>query len=109
MKNYLLVLLTIFTSLSYSQYDIKIKVELDTISNVLKIDQEIQINQSKKKQDLLFLLDWNNSFFSKDTPLAKSFTDEYIKNLEVSFELNELYLMTPIRRIIEAVKFLHKS
>ncbi|MDA9356757.1 hypothetical protein N8376_00050 [Flavobacteriaceae bacterium] len=84
MKNYLLVLLTIFTSLSYSQYDIKIKVELDTISNVLKIDQEIQINQSKKKQDLLFLLDWNNSFFSKDTPLAKSFTDEYIKNFHLA-------------------------
>jgi len=68
-----------------SQYDIKIKAELDTILNVLKVNQEIEIIQSNNiKQDLIFLLDWNNSFNSKETPLAKSFSEEYIKTFHLA-------------------------
>ena len=68
-----------------SQYDIKIKAELDTITNTLKLEQEIKIIQSNNiNQDLIFLLDWNNSFNSKETPLAKSFTEEYIKTYHLA-------------------------
>ncbi len=85
MKKILTTLFSLFTIILFSQYDIKIKAELDTISNVLKVNQEIKIIESNNiKQDLIFLLDWNNSFNSKETPLAQSFTEEYIKTFHLA-------------------------
>ena len=80
MKKILTPILTLYTVLLFSQYEINIFAELDTISNVLKVNQEIEVIQSNNtKEDLLFLLDWNNSFISKQTPLALSFSEEYKK------------------------------
>ena len=80
MKKILTPILSLYTVLLFSQYDIKIFVELDTLSNVLEVNQEIEVIQSNNiKEDLIFLLDWNNSFISKQTPLAKSFSEEYNK------------------------------
>ena len=85
MKKILTPLFTLFSLILLSQYDIKIKAELDTITNTLKLEQEIKIIQSNNiNQDLIFLLDWNNSFNSKETPLAKSFTEEYIKTYHLA-------------------------
>jgi len=80
LKKILTPLISLYSLLLFSQYDIKIIAELDTISDVLKVNQEIQIIQSNSaREDLIFLLDWNNSFISKETPLAKSFSEEYDK------------------------------
>ena len=80
MKKILTPLISLYSLLLFSQYDIKIIAELDTISDVLNVNQEIEIIQSKSvREDLIFLLDWNNSFISKETPLAKSFSEEYNK------------------------------
>jgi|TARA_B110001450_G_scaffold16841_1_gene15562 hypothetical protein len=85
LKKILTPLFTLFSLILFSQYDIKIKAELDTISNILKVEQEIEIIQSNNiKQGLIFLLDWNNSFSSKESPLAKSFTEEYIKTYHLA-------------------------
>ncbi len=85
MKKIITLLFTLFSLILFSQYDIKIKAKLDTTSNVLKVEQEIKIIQSNNiKQDLIFLLDWNNSFNSKETPLAKSFTEEYNKTFHLA-------------------------
>lgn len=85
MKKILTPLFTLFSLILFSQYDIKIKAELDTISNILKVEQEIEIIQSNNiKQGLIFLLDWNNSFNSKESPLAKSFSEEYIKTYHLA-------------------------
>ena len=52
----------------------KIKVELDTLLNILKVDQKIKLEESKKgKQDSIILIDWNNSFISKKNPSSKEF------------------------------------
>ena len=75
MKKILTPLISLYSLLLFSQYDIKIIAELDTISDVLNVNQEIEIIQSNSiREDLIFLLDWNNSFISKETPLAKSFS-----------------------------------
>ncbi len=80
MKKILTPLISLYSLLLFSQYDIKIIAELDTISDVLNVNQEIEIIQSNSiGEDLIFLLDWNNSFISKETPLAKSFSEEYNK------------------------------
>ena len=80
MKKILTPLISLYSLLLFSQYDIKIIAELDTISDILNVNQEIEIIQSKSvSEDLIFLLDWNNSFISKETPLAKSFSEEYNK------------------------------
>ena len=80
MKKILTPLISLYSLLLFSQYDIKIIAELDTISDVLNVNQEIEIIQSNSvREDLIFLLDWNNSFNSKETSLAKSFSEEYNK------------------------------
>lgn len=80
MKKILTPLISLYSLLLFSQYDLKIIAELDTISDVLNVNQEIEIIQSNSvREDLIFLLDWNNSFISKETPLAKSFSEEYNK------------------------------
>jgi len=80
LKKILTPLISLYSLLLFSQYDIKIIAELDTISDVLNVNQEIEIIQSNSiREDLIFLLDWNNSFISKETPLAKSFSEEYNK------------------------------
>ena len=87
MKNYLTLLLTLTTTLLFCQHDIKIKVELDTLLNILKVDQQIKLVESKKgKQDSIILIDWNNSFISKNTPLAKIFTEEYNNKIHFAKE-----------------------
>ena len=65
----------------------KIKVELDTLLNILKVDQQIELEESKKgKQDSIILIDWNNSFISKNTALAKSFAAEYNNKIHFAKE-----------------------
>ena len=65
----------------------KIKVELDTLLNILKVDQQIELEESKKgKQDSIILIDWNNSFISKNTALAKSFAEEYNNKIHFAKE-----------------------
>ena len=84
MKKYLVFLISITTLLSFSQHEIKIKVELDTILNILEIDQQILLGELKNKKDSIYLLDWNNSFNSKNTHLAKSFSEEYKKKFHLA-------------------------
>ena len=65
----------------------QIKVELDTLLNILKVDQQIELEESKKgKQDSIILIDWNNSFISKNTALAKSFAEEYNNKIHFAKE-----------------------
>jgi hypothetical protein len=84
LKKYLVLLISITTLLSFSQHEIKIKVELDTILNILEIDQQILLGELKNKKDSIYLLDWNNSFNSKNTHLAKSFSEEYKKKFHLA-------------------------
>lgn len=53
-------------------------MEIDTTSHVLKIEQTIVYkNTSNTILNEVVLLDWNNSYSSKKSPLAERFSEEY--------------------------------
>jgi len=55
-------------------------VEADIEKRILKVRQEIiYYNQTSDTLKEFILNDWNNAYSAKDTPLAKRFSDEYIR------------------------------
>ena len=55
-------------------------VEVDTENQILKIKQEITYhNQTADTLKEFILNDWNNAYSGKETPLAKRFSDEYVR------------------------------
>ncbi|AUS06822.1 metalloprotease [Tamlana carrageenivorans] len=64
--------------LSFSQNKIKVKADFDVENRTIKISQTIQYyNDSDKVLESIYLNDWNNSYSSKNTPLAKRLAEEY--------------------------------
>ena len=107
MKKILTPILSLYTVLLFSQYDIKIFVELDTLSNVLEVNQEIEVIQSNNiKEDLIFLLDWNNSFISKQTPLALSFSEEYKKAFHLAKKKNGGLLILSLLKMVMVINLI---
>lgn len=55
-------------------------VEADTDKKILTVKQEITYyNQTADTLTTIVLNDWNNAYSAKDTPLAKRFSDEYVR------------------------------
>lgn len=55
-------------------------VEVDIENKIVKVRQEITYyNQTTDTLKEFILNDWNNAYSAKDTPLAKRFSDEYIR------------------------------
>ena len=55
-------------------------VEADIEKKILKVRQEITYyNQTADTLKEFILNDWNNAYSAKNTPLAKRFSDEYIR------------------------------
>lgn len=55
-------------------------VELDAEKKILKVKQEIvYYNQTADTLKQFVLNDWNNAYSNKTTPLAKRFSDEYVR------------------------------
>lgn len=82
--NSILRLLCLFllmsTGIIHAQHLNRMAVEFDPDTKILKINQEIVFhNQSADTLNALFLNDWNNAYSSKTTPLAKRFSDEYVR------------------------------
>jgi hypothetical protein len=62
-------------------------VEADTEKKILKVRQEITYyNQTADTLKEFILNDWNNAYSAKDTPLAKRFSDEYVRAFHLSRE-----------------------
>lgn len=58
----------------------KLFVDVDHDAKVLNIRQEITyFNQTSDTINSLVLNDWNNAYSGKDTPLAKRFSDEFVR------------------------------
>ena len=56
-------------------------------SKTLTIDQEIIfLNQSQDTLTSIVLNDWNNAYFSKTSPLAKRFSDEFYRGFHLANE-----------------------
>ncbi|MCB0442731.1 MAG: aminopeptidase, partial [Flavobacterium sp.] len=60
-------------------------VELLPEKKVLTVHQEIVFeNSSKDSLGSIILNDWNNAFSTKNTPLAKRFSDEFIRSFHLA-------------------------
>ncbi|MEM9076013.1 MAG: metalloprotease [Bacteroidota bacterium] len=66
-----------------------IKAELDAETNIVRIKQNFTyVNQSDKGLNVLYFNDWNHSYSSKKTALAKRFGDEFNRSLHLAKDKN---------------------
>lgn len=71
----------------YAQHHSDIAAELNTEYKTLTIQQEITFfNQSNDTLSSIVLNDWNNAFSTKNTPLAKRFSDEFFRGFHLARE-----------------------
>ena len=84
MKKLVYLLLLICLN-SVAQHQSKLKVEVDNIEHILYVKQELVYN-NKSNQTLNFIVlnNWNNAYSGKETPLAKRFSDEFIRSFHVA-------------------------
>ena len=70
-----------------AQHKNTITATLNTDTKTVSVKQQIvYINQSPDVLNFIELNDWNNSYSSKTTPLAKHFTDQFIKAFHLAKE-----------------------
>ena len=68
-----------------SQNKYNISVSLDTLSNTLRIDQQMLfVNPSNDTLNHIYLNDWTFAYTNKNTPLAKRFADEFDRSLHLA-------------------------
>ena len=80
---YLLLLTSIF--LGYSQNSIDIKAKFNVEEKLIDINQTITYkNTSKDTLKTIYLNDWNNSYATKKTDLAKRLADEYVNRFHLA-------------------------
>ena len=90
MKQTLFLLLTFLFCITQSanaQNKLNISAEFQPELNTVTIKQGITItNTTNKPLDSIYLYDWNNSYSSRETELAKRFAEEYSTKLHFSKE-----------------------
>jgi hypothetical protein len=70
---------------SYGQHSINIAARYDDTGKTIEVTQElIYFNQSNDTISDIILNDWNNAYSSKKTPLAKRFSDEFIRSFHLA-------------------------
>ncbi|BAO77061.1 metalloprotease [Winogradskyella sp. PG-2] len=68
----------VFSNLLWSQNEISIDAIVDVETKTIKVSQTvIYKNESSDILKEIYLNDWNNSFSTKNTPLAKRFEEEF--------------------------------
>lgn len=71
----------------HAQHLNRMFVEADTDKKILKVRHEITYyNQTADTLKEFILNDWNNAYSAKDTPLAKRFSDEYVRAFHLAHE-----------------------
>ena len=77
-KTKLFFLLLLYSFCVYSQQEVIVDATFLPEKNIISVSEKIVFtNSSKKTIDSIYLHDWNNSFSSTKTPLAKRFSEEY--------------------------------
>ena len=83
----LITLLFCISQTTNAQNNLTISAEFQPDVNNVNIKQEITItNTTNKPLDSIYLYDWNNSYSSRETELAKRFAEEYSTKLHFSKE-----------------------
>ena len=79
------IIILLLTTALHAQHLNKMNVEADFARKVLTVKQEITYyNQSNDTLTSVTLNDWNSAYSSKTTPLAKRFSDEYIRAFHIA-------------------------
>lgn len=77
----------LFSAILSAQHHNRIWAELDADAKTFTVRQEITYyNQTNDTLDNFILNDWNNAYSSKETPLAKRFSDEYVRAFHLARE-----------------------
>ena len=72
----------------FAQHQSKMTVEVNVEKKLLTVQQElVYFNTSTDTIATIVLNDWNNAYSSKDTPLAKRFSDEFIRSFHLAKKL----------------------
>ncbi|WP_333693810.1 aminopeptidase [Flavobacterium sp.] len=80
-----LFLMNLSPILFFGQHQNKLLVELVPERKTLTVQQEIVFhNTTSDTLSTLLLNDWNNAYSAKNTPLAKRFSDEFIRAFHLS-------------------------
>jgi len=79
-------------SKQYAQHHSQIDVEVKFDNKTLIVNQEIEFfNQSKDTINNIVLNDWNNAYSSKNSPLAKRFSDEFYRGFHFANEAERAF------------------
>lgn len=79
-KHFIFILLLLCSVQLHAQHLVRIFAEVDTEKQVLAVKEEITFNnQTNDTLHSVILNDWNNAYSAKDTPLAKRFSDEFVR------------------------------
>src|SRR5699024_5846485 len=83
-QNWLIIMLICFSSAT-AQIQINAEALMSPASKTITISQEINYrNTSKDELKEFYLLDWNNAFKDKNSPLGKQFSSVYISSFHIS-------------------------
>jgi hypothetical protein len=75
---YITIILSFVNALIFAQNKIDIAADVDVENKTITISQIIEYkNETEITLNEIYLHDWNNSFSSKSTPLAKRFEEEF--------------------------------
>lgn len=95
-KNFFLLALFFWIGNAFGQSSVSLTAVLNDSLKTIQIDQEIMYqNTDFDTLSFIYLNDWNNSFKDKSTPLAKRFSEDYIRRFH--FARKEEWGNTEIR------------
>ena len=84
-KIQLLLLLLLSSIPLAAQHHSNLTVEVDGEKKLLTVYQELTFNnQSNDTIATIVLNDWNNAYSSRDTPLGKRFSDEFVRSFHLA-------------------------
>lgn len=74
-------LLFLLSFSAFAQHQVRVEAEADVAGRTIRVQEEIIFkNESDTEVSQLILNDWNNAFSTKDSPLAKRFSDEFVRS-----------------------------
>ena len=105
-KNSIIFLVLLASFKQYGQHNSHLVVEANTTRNTLTIQQEIVFfNQSEDTLTSIVLNDWMNAYSTKNSPLARRFSDEFYRGFHLAKEeerggTNNLSISNPAKTIL---------
>jgi hypothetical protein len=79
--------LVLLPAKQFAQHHSVMDITVDAEKKILHVKQQLTfVNQSPDTLHSIVLNDWNNSYSAKDTPLAKRFSDEFVRSFHLAKE-----------------------